>query len=425
MIQTLNRLRAKSTFSSRILRSVAKSISTGWLSPTGVFTSVAPSDEGHDGVIARIHPGLTTYPAIEDHGYSRIYCTGQTIQVECIPEKMPLVQRFVNANADPKYKTLVIDFPHGGERVFALHKSYTKEQTHQGQACKPGWSASRTGCIPASGSNSPQSREDFMRENMPSTMAAQPRGDKLPESVLSGPKVVGQPGVLSRLAGHTAISAGKGVASLFKRAYQALTQPKQEQEQPKDTTEYSGSYAHHTKNATNRLTAMGVKNPWATNLQTSPALRSVAIKDPNGFDNSVRSIGDSLNQALRFSEEPATAATVKGKLEELNKLAKDVSAFRAKNTPEEPDIDIRLPIPGEKKPRPNYGRKGSGAANTLHAVEHLAKGGSVKSAVASVMKFGGVKEATAQRHVRKAVKTAADSADAEIARLKKLVGNEP
>ena len=192
------------------------------------------------------------------------------------------------------------------------------------------------------------------------------------------------------------------------------------------------------------MASVGVRDVWTADLRRSPELRALAVREPGRFDHQVAHLESRLRQAMHFGAGyPAASGMVRGKLDELAQLKDDVARFRAQHMPEAVR-DVRLPIgpavsppakgtgtgtrPGAAAPvqaaRPgHFGRKGAADKNIGAVLDHLATGGNAKSAVAHVMRFGGLSESTARRYVRAAVKEAARVADERIARLKERLSD--
>ncbi len=172
------------------------------------------------------------------------------------------------------------------------------------------------------------------------------------------------------------------------------------------------SRAQHVGTIKAQLETLGVKDFARENLHRAPTLRQHAITKPDLFDKHIEAVEIGLAQALHFGGDPILS----DKLKEIERLKKDVNEFRAKHQPEVAPLSVDLQALPD-----HFKRKGAAQENTRAAAEHLAKGGDAKSAVAHVMKHGGIAEATAKRYVRAALKAAEAAADANILKLSTAV----
>lgn len=86
---------------------------TGVLGPTGAWMQIAPDDARHietlvrHGVLKKGSRDAAIYAAIV-RGYSRFLQSGRAVYVDCIADKLQLVERFTRKHAPDDVKTLVI-----------------------------------------------------------------------------------------------------------------------------------------------------------------------------------------------------------------------------------------------------------------------------------------------------------------------------
>ena len=174
------------------------------------------------------------------------------------------------------------------------------------------------------------------------------------------------------------------------------------------------TFEHHMRGARDSLEKAGVpEGHFKHDVQKTPEARQMAISKPAEFDKHLNQAEHHLTNATHFQEGAPTEAVGKilqQKVQEVRALRKDVQEFRERHKPEDNliTLDDSAVLPD------HFGRKGAAEINIAHALDHLASGGHVHSAVEHVKAKGGVSESTAKRYVRAAVKRASEDVRHEI-----------
>ncbi len=155
---------------------------------------------------------------------------------------------------------------------------------------------------------------------------------------------------------------------------------------------------------------LGVEDWRTTDLSKDLSIRSAAWKSPPYLAH----LYHQFDQAGHFATKDDDRHLAHQKLHEIGEVMRDLKQAQPKRRP------APEPTAPPKKPA-HFGKKGAAKINIQAAAEHLALGGTVHTAVDHLMRFGGLKKATARGYVRKAVKLAADEVNGKILRLQNAI----